>query len=338
MLERLQVTDFQRHEKMRVKFDVRTTTITGPSDAGKSSLLRAVRWLAFNRPLGDGFIRHGQESCSVKLWVDGRKIERRKSKRENVYLIDGKELKAVGTDVPEEVARLLNLTADNWQGQHDPPFWFSLTAGEVAKRLNSVVDLEVIDRSSSWLASRLRKAKTELEVAGERASEAEGERDGLSFVADLAPAFLRVQGMDYTRRKTSEERDGLADCLKQARERAQDARTRRSAAKAGIQALALGDAAGTILGRLRGLSVLVEGAERAKQSAEQRVPDIAGLEAAYNGVGDTRDRVGRLQNMVTNLRRSRERLDESLDMVTEAQAELDEKTEGVCPLCGGEWK
>jgi hypothetical protein len=32
MIERLQIQDFQRHDKLRVVFDEKITTIVGPSD------------------------------------------------------------------------------------------------------------------------------------------------------------------------------------------------------------------------------------------------------------------------------------------------------------------
>ena len=74
MIDRVQILNFQRHGELKIVFDEQITTIVGPSDTGKSSVLRAIRWVAFNRPLGDGFIRFGENECVVRLWVDGRKI------------------------------------------------------------------------------------------------------------------------------------------------------------------------------------------------------------------------------------------------------------------------
>jgi exonuclease SbcC len=218
MIERIQIQNFQKHNKLRVTFDEKITTIVGPSDAGKSSVLRAIRWVAFNRPLGDGFIRHGEKSCSVKIWVDGHRIERKKAKGENVYLLDGKKLSAVGTEVPEAVQSCLSLSPENFQGQHDSPFWFSLTSGEVAKRLNSIVDLEVIDSSASWLAARLRKARVELEVTGKRLQTAVEEQQCLQFVPDLAKDFWAVKQGWMVVKATLERRDSLRDFLDKARQ------------------------------------------------------------------------------------------------------------------------
>lgn len=336
MIERLQAQNFQRHEKLRVKFGPKTTTIVGPSDAGKSSVMRAIRWLAFNRPLSDSFIRRGQDSCSVKLWVDGRKVERRKSKGKNLYLIDGQELTAFGTDVPEQVSRLLNLTPDNFQGQHDPPFWFSLTAGEVAKRLNKIVDLDVIDKSAGWLASRLRKARTELEVIEERRVEAKAEAEFLSYVDDLQFDYRRLKKQADKADAAVEHREDLARSLESARKRGQDARSRRSAAKAGNQALALGDAAGAVSRRLRGLADAVAKAKASRSQAEQQIPDLSALEDAYNRVEETGEDRRRLSNLLYGIRKAKDRAENTEWEYKDAEREMTERTEGVCPICGGE--
>ncbi len=234
MIEKLQIQNFQRHDKLRVLFDEKITTIVGPSDTGKSSTLRAIRWLVFNRPSGTGFIRHGETTCSVKLWANGHKIERKKSKGKNVYLVDDKQLSAVGTDVPESVKSILNMSLENFQGQHDAPFWFSLTPGEVGKRLNSIVDLEVIDKSTAWLASMLRKIKVELEVAEKRLKDEVEEQEKLSFVKDIAADFGVLRGQ-YQAVKTSKvSRNGLRDCLERMVETEQRARTLRTAAEQGF--------------------------------------------------------------------------------------------------------
>ncbi len=74
MLERLHVR-YQAHDPFALDFDPLVTVLIGPSDAGKSSLLRALRWLATNRPEGDSFVPWGGTKASAVLTLDGgRKI------------------------------------------------------------------------------------------------------------------------------------------------------------------------------------------------------------------------------------------------------------------------
>ena len=115
MIERIQIRNFQKHELLRIKFDPEITAIIGPSDAGKSSILRAIRWVALNRPTGDGFVREGsEEGAQATLWLDGQKIRRTKhGTKENAYELNGDVLRAFGTDVPDEVSNTLKIDEIN---------------------------------------------------------------------------------------------------------------------------------------------------------------------------------------------------------------------------------
>ena len=338
MFERLQIRDFQKHDKLRIVFDERITCVTGPSDAGKSSVLRAIRWLCFNRPLGDGFIRHGKKSCSVKMWIDGRKVERRKSKGENVYLIDGRVLEAVGTDVPEEVQKLVNVTSENFQGQHDPLFWFSLSSGEVAKQLNRIVDLDVIDRSASWLASKARSSKAELSVAEKRLFDASLELSSLEYVEDLVVDYEGLLKAKKRADETSAKAARLRRSLETAQQTAVKGALLRSICLEGMGALELGRTLEAKQGRLRGLSEAVRRARAARELVDKPVPVLTELEAAYNRVEEARGRRATLSNLITLIDSYVVRVERKKKEVVDAESELAAKTEGRCPLCGGEWK
>ena len=60
-------------------------------------------------------------------------------------LFDGIEYKAIKTDVPEDIDKIFNINSNNIQQQFDNIFWFSETAGEVGRNLNSIVNLDIID-------------------------------------------------------------------------------------------------------------------------------------------------------------------------------------------------
>ena len=181
MIDSIRLRNFQLHRDFTLGLSPTVTTIVGSSDCGKSAVLRAIRWTTFNRPSGDAFIREGANTATVEISVDGHEIVRKKGKK-NLYLLDGNEWTAFGNDVPKDIADLLNLEDINFQNQHDGPFWLQDTAGAVSRQLNKIVNLDVIDKTLSCLASALSKARAEKSVVEKRLGDAKNRRSKLKFV------------------------------------------------------------------------------------------------------------------------------------------------------------
>ena len=113
MLEQLRIKGFQAHTKLTVDLGHPVVSIIGSTDVGKSAILRALRWLATNKPGGDSFINWGSEGAGVFLVADGVTVARLRSKKGNNEYglkMPGEEkqtFKAFGTKPPEPVALLL---------------------------------------------------------------------------------------------------------------------------------------------------------------------------------------------------------------------------------------
>lgn len=189
-IKSLQLVNFQAHKKRTLRLSRHVTCIIGSSDVGKSSIVRALKWLVFSRPSGSGIVRHGEKNCSVKVKLgDGTVIAHRRG-RGPVYQVDDKKFLVVGTKVPEDISDKLRLSQLNIQNQHDAPFWLSLSPGQVSKELNSIVDLDVIDTALSRVNQKARQATAELSVSQQRLSEARQDVRELRWVPD---AVARVQ-------------------------------------------------------------------------------------------------------------------------------------------------
>lgn len=197
-IDRVQVRNFQRLGEMKVSLDPEVTAITGPTDAGKSSLLRSIRWVAENRPTGDGFVKDGSEGgADVSLRVDGIRVRRKKNgAKENSYRVGDKVLKAFKTDVPDEVKDLLKTGPVNFQGQMDPPFWFSLNPAEVARQINSIVDLDRIDQVMGWLKAEARKAKAAEDAAVGMVEEAGDRLRALEWVSGADADLQEIEAAE----------------------------------------------------------------------------------------------------------------------------------------------
>jgi exonuclease SbcC len=335
VIEKIQIQNFQKHERLRIQFDKRITTIVGPSDTGKSSVMRALYWLAFNKPRGFWFLRNGAKSCSVKLWIDGHKLERRRSKSKNVYLLDGVELKAVGSDVPEEVQAVLNLKEENFQHQHDAPFWFSLTPGEVGKRLNAIIDLSIIDKSLTWLVSKVRRASTECDLLVEATERTKQELSDTEYVDEMTNDFNKVWNLNIDYEELCEKKQSLVETLQTTNVAEQNSvRTTQQA----DQAYSIAKKA-TSLERLSSrYTVLKEVIEDAKDLDERsRLPEYGfpRLEIAIKRARTALEKRNRLTQLISNCVAYQEKLKRAKEQSVSAERYLEERTQGVCPICGG---
>jgi DNA repair protein SbcC/Rad50 len=143
VIKSIVLQNFQSHKDTTLDLHPGVNLICGSSDSGKSSIIRALKWLATNRPLGDSFVSWDSKKgdTEVEVEMDDCHIIHRVG-----YYSDGKqEWEAIGTTVPEAVSQALNLSDLSWQSQMDAPFLLSASPGEVARTLNEVADLDKID-------------------------------------------------------------------------------------------------------------------------------------------------------------------------------------------------
>lgn len=156
MIKQLSIENFQSHRKTVLDLVDGLNVITGTSDNGKSSVIRALRWVVCNRPQGLDFHSNfagEKEKTIVEIQMDEGVIARIKNKSANYYLIDDIEFHALRSDVPEEIKQVLRMDELNIQGQFDPYFLLQSSPGEVAKKLNEFCGLEIIDSMLSKINS-----------------------------------------------------------------------------------------------------------------------------------------------------------------------------------------
>ena len=226
MLERLRLQNFQIHDELDLDLSAPIVSITGQSDAGKSSVLRALRWIMTGQAPRSPMPTWGTDEVAAVLTVDSKRVERRKSKSENVYRLDGKEFAAVGkSDVPDEVARLLNVGQETFAGQHQSHFWLADTPGEVSRHLNGIVNLGLIDDALAAVASELRDAKHAEVSAGGRLEQAEGRVAELAWVEEANKVLQGLERTNEVLQAKRQEALELAQLVKVGRNAEEAART-----------------------------------------------------------------------------------------------------------------
>lgn len=157
---KLIIENFQSHEYTEIDFVPGLNVFVGPSDSGKSAILRALRWVLFNQPRGGDFIRSGAKRCEVRLRLDdGTEIVRIRSKSINRYILrtpDGAEevYESLGSGAHPMVVQAHQMMPLTWDQketviqlgmQLDGPFLLSESGGSKAKLIGRISGAHWID-------------------------------------------------------------------------------------------------------------------------------------------------------------------------------------------------
>jgi DNA repair exonuclease SbcCD ATPase subunit len=337
MLRKLVLKNFQKHRSLTIKFDPHVTTIVGPNDAGKSSIIRALRWALLNRPASKtGLIKRGAKQCSVILRVGKKEIERQSSSKGNLYRLGSKRFRAFRSDVPVDISNLLKVDEINFQRQHEPAFWFALSPGNAAKELNKLVDLETIDAVQSAVNSILRDKKAELEAAQKRLKEAQSTVKSLSFVKRLDVKLGKLEKL-YANRVESHRINAVALLLRQrtlSRLKHQNAAV---ATAGGSLAGRLATASGSLAGRIggpRGLIPLLRQIVARRQKAEQS-QIISTIKLPELPDQSLPDRIEHIQELLSVRQEKESQLCQHQRKLERRGERLEKKLGGRCPVCGG---
>ncbi|WP_044642790.1 AAA family ATPase [Risungbinella massiliensis] len=159
---KLTIENFQSHRFTELTFHPGLNVFVGPSDSGKSAILRALRWVLFNNPRGTEMIRDGANRAQVTLELtDGTKIIRTRGKSINRYTLcrlDQEELvlEGFGSDVPKEIVDAHGIRPIRLEKQEiflqvgsqlEGPFLLSESGGTKAKVIGMISGAQLIDQA-----------------------------------------------------------------------------------------------------------------------------------------------------------------------------------------------
>jgi exonuclease SbcC len=169
MIKSLTIQNFQSHKNTTLEFDKGVNVITGSSDSGKTSIVRALRWLVWNRPGGDSFRSYwGGDTIVTVITDNATDISRSKGASGNLYKAGENSFVGFSTNVPQEVQDLLKMDEINLQQQLDSPFLLSETPGNVAQYFNKIANLDKIDSTTSNINSAIRKINADIQYTNEQ--------------------------------------------------------------------------------------------------------------------------------------------------------------------------
>jgi DNA repair protein SbcC/Rad50 len=212
MIVSLQLFNFQSHKKTQINLSPGVNVIVGLTDAGKTGIIRGLRWLAYNRPSGTEFRSHWGGETRVIGTFDNCTIERSRDKK-NTYTIDGTELEAVKLDVPTEVAKALRFDEICFGFQFDTPFLLGATAGDVAQHFNRLAHLDIIDNANSNVQSWYRQIEQDIRSDECRLQELVAALSAFSDLDELEIKIVQLENLERQRTAKLNEQECLRNLL-----------------------------------------------------------------------------------------------------------------------------
>src|SRR4030067_1652116 len=167
MIKSLKIENFQSHLNSCLEFSNGINVISGQSNNGKSSILRSLSWVIFNRPLGLSFkssFSAKKDTAKITINPEADEIVREKNDSINQYKINNALLDTVGSNCPDEIASVLNFSELNIQSQFEKHFLITESAGEVGRTINGFLKLDDIDALISNISSKITSTNKELEI------------------------------------------------------------------------------------------------------------------------------------------------------------------------------
>lgn len=353
-LLRAELENFQGHAHTVIDFSDGVTVLCGETNNGKTAILRGLTWLLTNRPNGIGFVSHWAKTarqngtlqvatgkkCMVKVSFttdDGstHEVSRIRSATDNKYVVDGTELSAIGSDVPEEVSSLLGIKAVNRQSQDDGYFFLTLTAGQMAASLNELVHLDTIDEAYGYAHRRKVETNVLYKEAEIARSEAKMKLNGLKHIPQMRSLYNEAKELGVAIDERTEALEGITDLLDNL---------------AAVHR-ALDDTLPDVQKKLTRMKALTEELEEAHKVQGETLEYLRRVERAQQACIDlpeiSESLVHEMQDLIISLRKG---LDESeavdgmmndWDRMEQALARCNEELEGlkeelpdICPLCG----
>lgn len=212
MLTQVSITNFQSLQKVNVLLGP-VTVVVGPSNTGKSALVRALQAWAFNQT-GTDFISKGAKFTSITVDCGEEVTWTKKLTGGAEYTIgSGQVYTKLGTTVPPDVEEITNVhrididglkMTPQFAGQFDSPFLLTESAAKAARVIAKVTHLDVVMTAAAAANKDLRRGKQKYDSVVEQ----------LSSRQEAAEAYLTLP---ERKQKLSEFAEWLQEC-KEARE------------------------------------------------------------------------------------------------------------------------
>jgi exonuclease SbcC len=200
MFTKLTITDFQSHASSELSLSPRVNAIVGPSDAGKTAIWRALRYILYGEPVRgvNEFVRKGCDNFKIELETDHGRIVRIKGKKNELVIqsaIDEEPLRLekIGAALAPELQEKLHVITETFPAVIDDSRSIALN---ISDALNAPFLLFEQGSAAGRIFSRLGSLSKIDAVAGQLSGDRRSEQ---RTVADLErrKATLADQAAQY---------------------------------------------------------------------------------------------------------------------------------------------
>jgi len=229
IIKSIHIKNFRSYKDTFIEFHPGFNAITGAGDQGKSNIRKALDWVINNKPDGDDYISYWGDDVDVKLEIGNKTvgrfrnvIENKKTGKfkfgtENLYTLTGEKepFRSFGRGkVPEPIKQHLNMSALNMNSQWDNFFLLDKSPPDVARHYNKLVNLEIIDRSISNIASVLKKEKTKLGIEQAQIEKKTEELKEFDWISDAEKDLSKLEKTNNYLKHLNSEWSDLAGKIK----------------------------------------------------------------------------------------------------------------------------
>lgn len=199
-IKSIEIENFQSHKYSKLDFSENLNVIVGPSDNGKSAIIRALKWVLFNEPKGTEFIRYGENFCRVSIILsDGSKIIRERTKTKNLYKLIKNSNETVfegfGNDIPVDIIEAhqinkVNIDKENniclnISEQLEGPFLLNQPNSLKSKAIGKIIGLHILDDAVKGLSRDIVNIQNTKKLIQNNLEGIDEKINNLSYINDL---------------------------------------------------------------------------------------------------------------------------------------------------------
>lgn len=346
MINSICIKHFQSHQDSELKLHPGVNAIVGPSDSGKTAIIRALRWVTWNRPSGDAFRSSWGGDTTVDVTMPEGAVQRVRTNKDNMYVLDGHlELKATGTTVPEEVQNLLQLDTINLQQQLDRPFLLDDSPGAVAAHFNRIAHLDRIDEATAIVQKWVRDIEQDIKAETKNVEALQADLEHFAYLGEMENAVEALEQDERAVRGWQGQINALTRHLSEISQIDQ-------ALDEYLPMIGMGNSVDSILTlyeerkahqeKIERLDNLLEAIEDSSEQITQHQKILSTekpIDALLKVIDQRREesfQCKRLQRCLGTLKRVNEEIKETQMLFKNLEEKFKKEMPAVCPLCGQE--